>query len=243
MDTRTTSHPPLAPTRAPEIEPFSILLHDSAFGALRAYAQDMKAHALVLAALAPLGCASAANDQSIFNYHGETYDGGGGSSPSSPDPTSSERTIDAAACVVEGQASVTGSFAGATLAPKDAIEVFDPTKGRFTILITDYASACSLGRGIHAGSNVVSIVYDHSSLGSGTNDVTKTEGLSVTYVHYDATCKASQTEKAQSGSITFDRADDCGSAGSFDLVFGSDHVTAKFTASVCLVPSGAASCQ
>ena len=203
----------------------------------------MKAHALVLAALAPLGCASAANDQSIFNYHGDTYDGGGGSSPSSPDPTSSERTIDAAACVVQGQASVSGSLAGTTLAAKDAVEIFDPMKGRFTILITDYANACSLGHGIHAGSNVVSIVYDHSSLGSGTSDITKTEGLKITYVHYDSTCKATQSEAAQSGTITFDTADDCGSAGSFDLVFGADHVKASFTASVCLVGSGSATCE
>ncbi len=198
----------------------------------------MKAHALLLVAIAPLGCASAA-DQSIYDFHGETYDSGS----SSPDPTPARTLVDATPCAVQGEASLTGSCSGTTLVAQDAIEVFDSTKGEFTIQITDYAHACSLGHGIRAGSNVVSIVYDNRSLGSGTLDLGNTEGLSVKYVHYDSTCKATLTETAQNGSITFDRADDCGGAGSFDLVFGGAHVTAKFTASICLMPSGPTSCQ
>lgn len=198
----------------------------------------MKAY-LLLAAMFPLGCSGNATE-SIYDFHGDKYDGGGGSS--SPNQTP-QGEVDAAVCAVQGNASVTGAFAGGALAAKDAIEAFDPTEAKFTLVITDYANACSLGGAIHAGSSVVRIVYAHTFLSAGSYDLTKTTGLSVTYVHYDSTCAAAQTETAQSGSITFDRADDCGGAGSFDLVFGGTHVKATFTASVCELPDGPVSCH
>ncbi len=191
---------------------------------------------LIVFALSPLGC-SGATAGSIYDYHGDTYDGGGGSS-SNQTPSGQ---VDAALCAVQGHASVSGSLSGTSLAAKDAIEAFDPTEAKFTLLITDYANACAAG-GLHASSNVVAIEYDHTFLSAGTYDIGKTQGLSISYVRYDSSCRPSATLAAQSGSVTFDRTDDCGSAGSFDLVFGGSHVTASFTASVCVLPNGP-SCQ
>ena len=196
----------------------------------------MKPYLVALVALAPLGCALS-TDSTVYDVRAAAYDAGQSSS-SDPNATSGDG-MDATTCVVQGKASVTG----VSFAARDAIEVFDATKGKFTFLITDYAGACSMINGGHAGSNVVSIEYDDTALSSGTYDVTKTAGLSVSYVQYDAACRASKTQTAESGSVVFDRLDDCGGEGSVDLVFGSAHVTATFTASVCAVPSGASSCH
>jgi hypothetical protein len=207
-------------------------------GSVRAPTAGVKPYVLVLAALAPLGCGSSASDYSIFQYQTAPYDGGGGSSSGS----TPSGEIDATPCVVQGGGAVNGPLAGAALSAKDAIELFDPTEAKFTFLITDYANACSLA-GRHAGSNVVSVVYDGPYLSSGTYDVANTPGMSAAYVRYDGSCGASVTEAATSGTVTFDRLDDCGGAGSVDLVLGADHITATFTASVCTAQPGSASCQ
>lgn len=200
----------------------------------------MKPILIVLAVLAPIGCTLPSNEASIFDLPTHAFEGGTGGGTSGEVPTSG---VDAATCVVQGNASLSGSLAGTALAAKDAIEIFDATKAKYTFEITDYASACALGRDIRAGSNIVSIAYANTSLASGMYDVTKTAGLSAEFVRYDSTCKASSTETATSGTVTFDSLDECGGAGSFDLTFGSDHVTATFRASVCSVPAGAPACQ
>jgi hypothetical protein len=177
--------------------------------------------------------------QGVFDVHAGAYDGGGASS----DPSPSEATIDAAACPDQGSASLTGSFLGATLSAKDAIEVFDAVEDKYTFEITDYAGACSLGNNVHASSNVVAIVYEKPMLSSSTYDVTQTAGLSVGRAQYDATCKASKSDMATSGTVTFTDLGTCSAKGSFDLVFGTDHVTATFTASVCSVPNDPPACH
>ena len=82
-------------------------------------------------------------------------------------------------------------------------------------------------------------------MGSGAYDVTKTAGLKITQTHYDSACNATQseTEVAESGSLTFDKLDACGGKGSLDVAFGATNVKAAFTASVCDVPSGPPSCH
>jgi hypothetical protein len=193
---------------------------------------------IIALALAPIGCTSPVGE-SIFDYQTPVYDGGGTTS-ANPTPRPS---IDATPCEVQGSASVSGSLGGATLAAKDAVEIFDPTRARFTFLVTDYASACSATGASRAGSNVISIVYDHPTIASGTYDVAKTEGLHVAFTRRDGTCHTSDSATAASGTITFDRLDDCGGAGSFDLVFGSNHVTATFVASVCAMPTSSTACE
>ena len=142
--------------------------------------------------------------------------------------------MDASACKVQGGASITG----VTFAAQDTIELFDSTQARFTFLITDYADACSYKGGAHAGSHVISIAYDQSALRSGTYDVTSTPGLVVKEITYDSTCKPSLSVTAQSGNVIFDKLDECGGEGSFDLMLGSTQVSGSFTASVCALPSG-----
>lgn len=147
--------------------------------------------------------------------------------------TESNPSIDASVCVVPGQASVTGTMGGATFAPKDAVEIFDPDTARFTIKITDYAGACSYGQGTHAGSDVVSIVYDQSELTAGALDLSTAKGLTIEHVVYDSACKPLTMVPASNGTVTFKQVNECGAQGTFDLMFGADHVTASFTASVC----------
>ena len=182
--------------------------------------------------------------ESIYDYQEPAHDGGSQPSLGAPsgDNAGNGDSADGSACKVQGSASVSGSLGGDSLAAKDAIEIFDPTKGTFTFLITDYADACSLGNAVHAGSNVVAIQYANTMLGSGTYDITQAEGFAASFTRYDSTCKASESQAADSGTITF-RLDECGGEGSFDLVFGGEHVTASFTASVCATSTGAGQCQ
>jgi hypothetical protein len=214
-----------------------VLLAREGLGSIRACGCSVKA-LIALLMLAPLGCSSAA-DYDLYDLPTPPFEGGGGSTFGA----GSNNGVDAAVCVVQGRAAVAGSLAATVFAAKDAIEVFDATKDTFTFEITDYAKACSLGKDVHASSNVVSITYADAALGSGTYDVTKTTGLKISYVRYDATCRPAATQAAASGTVTFGKLDACGGEGSFDLVFGTDHVTATFTASVCQVASGAPACK
>lgn len=202
----------------------------------------MKALAFLLVALAPLGCAYPSSAESVYEIN-PAYDGGGGGGGSNgQDPNAS--VADAAlTCKLQGNASFTGTFGGSALDAKDAVEMFDPTIARFTFLVTDYADACSYGGAVHAGSSVVEITYDGNALKAGDYDLASAADIHATYTRYDASCGAATTETASSGTITFDRLDNCGGKGSLDLTFGSDHVTASFTASLCLNGGGAKTCK
>jgi hypothetical protein len=196
----------------------------------------VKLYIYVLAVLATLGCSGQVDG--VYDLPEGTYKGGGGvSSQGAGGP------IDADVCVSQGHAAVTGSLVGSAFSAKDAIEVLDSTKDEYTLEIADYANACSFGTGVHASSSVITIVYKNTELSSVAYDVTQTEGLSVSYVEYDATCKASKTVAAVSGSVTFGKLDKCGAEGTLDLMFGTDHVTASFTTSVCALSGGAPTCH
>ena len=198
---------------------------------------------LLLAFLAalPLGCA-VSTTETVYDIKTIVPEGGGGGGSTSSGPDTEQGEVDASVCVTQGSASLSGSLGGAAVAPQDAIEVFDATRARFEFLITDFASACASGGGPHAGSSVVSIGYEGNALRSGTYDLAKTQGLSASFTRYDASCQGT-TEDAASGTVKFDRLDDCGGEGSFDLVLGADHVTGSFTASVCALPAGPPTCK
>ncbi|HEY1960726.1 MAG TPA: hypothetical protein VGH28_34175 [Polyangiaceae bacterium] len=202
----------------------------------------MRTLAILLVVLAPLGCAYPTSAESILDIHPDYEAGGGSGGSGDQDPNAS--VADAAiTCKVQGNASFSGTFAGSSFAAKDAIEMFDPTVAKFTFLVTDYAGACAAGGAPRAGSTVVAITYDGNALKAGDYDVASTAGLHATYTRYDATCGVAATETATTGKITFDRLDNCGGTGSFDLTFGADHVTASFTGSICLGGGAPASCQ
>jgi hypothetical protein len=202
----------------------------------------VKALAILLFAFVPLGCAYPTSAESILEIH-PAYDGGGGGGGSNGEDPSSSVADAAITCKVQGGASFNGTFGGSSLDAKDAIEMFDPTVAKFTFLVADYADACSYGGVTHAGSSVVEITYDGNALKAGDYDLASTAGLQVKYVRYDAACAPTTTETATTGKITFDRLDDCGGKGSFDLTFGPDHVTASFTASLCFGGGGAPACK
>ncbi len=207
-------------------------------GSFRAFSHGVKP-ILAFAAFALLGC-SGASFESIYDIPTGPYEGGGGSS--SPG-SSSANGADADTCNVQGTAAVSGAVGGAAFTAMDAVELFDVTKAKYTFQLTDYASACSLGLDVHAGSSVVSISYESTELVAGTYDLAKTPGLAVSYVRYDANCKATQTLVAASGSVTFGKLDICGNEGSIDIVIGGVPITATFKASVCTVTPKPATCR
>jgi hypothetical protein len=185
------------------------------------------------------GC-SGSPDNDLFDMPPGVFEGG----PPSSNAVASGG-IDAAACAFQGQASVTGTLGGSAFVAKDAIELFESESSKYILEISDYANACGAGAGTHASSGVVSIIYDGSlALASGTYDIAKTAGFSAKHVQYDATCRPSASVAATSGTITFGKLNKCGgTTGTFDLMFGADHVTTSFTASVCSVASAAGGCH
>ena len=167
----------------------------------------------------------------------------GGSDASSDSPVTSDASSDTgSSCKLTGAATLTGTFLGQTLAPKDAISY--QQGGMLVVGVFDYAGACALGNDLKASSNVLAITYSGTTpLPTNTPiDVKATQGLDAQYARYDAQCGSPQGESVTAGTITLTELDACGVAGSFDLTFSNDHVTGTFTAPTCaLTPDGGAS--
>lgn len=238
MDTPSTSARAKPRTKTPRDAKNANHSRAVCFGSFRALSFVVKTILAVLA-FAPLAACAVPTTESLYDYQEPAHDSGGPTpSLGAPSNQNGDQIEDASTtCMVQGGASLS-SFAA-----KDAVEVFEPTKGTFTFLITDYADACSLAGDVHAGSNVIAIEYGDTHLASGTYDLASTAGLKVTSTTYDAACKPTTTETAASGTVKFDRLDQCGGVGSLDLVIGSDHVTATFTASVCTASGGSGACH
>ena len=184
------------------------------------------------------GC-SGTDITSIYDITHPAYEGGAGGTVGEGDNNS----VDASICKVPGHATVTGTLGGAAFAPKDAIEVFDSESAKFVIRVTDYASACTYASDLHASSSVIAITYDQTLLSAGSLDIAKTPSLSAKHIVYGTTCAATTTTDATSGTVTFSKVNQCGAQGTFDLTFGTDHVTATFTASVCPTSGESGACH
>lgn len=138
-----------------------------------------------------------------------------------------------------GSATLNGTMQGATLLPKDA--VVTRSGGGTFIAITDFADACGLGNGFQKNSNVVSFDFYGATLTPGTVQVGS--ALSVQYAAYDQTCNSPNGESATAGSVTLTGVSACTASGTFDITFGSDHVTGSFRAAACAPVDGGATCR
>lgn len=194
---------------------------------------------IALGALAILGC----SDGSKQNDAGSGSDAAADVAQQPGDAKS-----DAPSSCFAESATVSGTFYGLTLTPKDAVSIFSTTNSNaFFVAISDYANLCATASGIKASSQI--LVFDYqggATLPIGTPvDVTKTEGFDVQWAQYDQTCNTPQGESASSGTVTFSELDACGAAGTFDLVFNDDHVTGSFGAPACAYDpdAGAGKCN
>jgi hypothetical protein len=192
---------------------------------------------LALAAFVLVGCSGSPVD-GVFNLPAGKFQGSGGGS----NGAGQNNAQDAAICEIPSQVGVTGTVGGQAFAAKDAIEVFDSDTTGYTITISDYANACSYGSTGHAGGTTISITSTGTVLSSGMLDVGSTPTLIVKQDVYDTTCKATTTTAATAGTVMLDKLYECGAVGSFDVMFGSEHVTGTFTASVCAV-AGVPACR
>jgi hypothetical protein len=151
------------------------------------------------------------------------------------------------ACPTTETATVTGTVNGVALDAKDAI-AFIPTLeigfGEIYIFITSYASACSEGQE-KPDSTVFEFQYlgglstaaplGKNCAGSGFGSCANT----ATFANLDATCSSdddagmSTKTAASSGSVDFTCIDGNAVVGTFDIMFGNDHVTGSFDAPLC----------
>ncbi len=164
------------------------------------------------------------------------------------DVATNDVATDTGGCNVTASGTITGTFLGNTLTPKDALSNQSKVGSQYEVIvaIADFTGVCALGNDTKASSNVLSFVYsDTTPLAAATLDLSKTNVLSVQYAQFNATCQSSQGESASSGTVTFTKVDSCGIVGTFDLTFNTDHVTGSFSAPTCgnVADGGAGTCK
>jgi hypothetical protein len=150
-------------------------------------------------------------------------------------------------CPTTESATVTGTVNGVALDAKDAV-AFVPTLeigyGEIYIFITSYPNACSEGQ-----EKPESTVFQFQYLGglseaaplgkvcagSGFGSCANT----ATFENLDATCSSDNDAgmptktSASSGTVDFTCIDGHAVVGTFDIMFGTDHVTGSFDAPLC----------
>jgi len=155
-----------------------------------------------------------------------------------------------------GTASVEGTIQGLAIPATDAVGLSSVvmngsmTEAAVGAIITNVANACSVlqnhGSPSDASSLVVAVAVDSGSVAPGKYDiVSQGFGATASYA-LSQSCVTQATETATSGTVTISSV---GSSvnGSFDLMFGSDHLTGTFSAPICtytpVTDAGAATCM
>jgi hypothetical protein len=141
-----------------------------------------------------------------------------------------------AGCPATGMATVTGTLLGNTVAPMDAVSSTDNQNSPY-VLASDYANACAVGlNNTKANSNTITFSLMTTNPFAARTYAVPNE-IDVEYWQYDATCTNIASTAGTSGSVTVTKADACSVAGTFDVTFGTDHITGTFTAPACAPPS------
>jgi hypothetical protein len=150
-------------------------------------------------------------------------------------------------------AEVNGSVGGVTLNVMDKFAATTQASssggGSTVILITDTAGVCSAavrGEQLKSVGGLTLIVYATDGAGKSvaptqTGTYTVSKGAPAAGMKYavggfggsDEQCKAKTFTLADSGKVELTRIDASSYAGTFDLMFGSDHVTGNFDVSEC----------
>lgn len=148
-----------------------------------------------------------------------------------------------------GSASVTGTIQGAAVPASDSVGLSSVSTANGTseaavgAIITNVANACGVlqshANPANATALVLAVSASGSSVGTGTYDiVSQGFGATASYAKQDSTCNTSFSENASGGSVTLTAVSGSSVSGTFDLTFGSDHVTGSFSAPICSYSAG-----
>jgi hypothetical protein len=141
-----------------------------------------------------------------------------------------------------GTASVTGTIQGAAVPSSDAVGLSSVASGgseaAVGAIITNIAGACGVlqshGNPPSATALIVAVTAMGGAVATGTYGVVAQGfGASASYATDDMSCNTSFSEGASAGSVTLTVVSGSTVAGTFDLTFGSDHLTGSFSAPVC----------
>ncbi|MGD0528252.1 MAG: hypothetical protein ABSE49_24165 [Polyangiaceae bacterium] len=146
-------------------------------------------------------------------------------------------------------AQVNGTVDGVTMTVVDQVGVSgtvttNGSTGSYAgAVITNIAGTCSVVQS-HANppnAQALSLVVYGSgtTVGPGTYTVgsTAVSGAQVTFAAQDAMCTSTASADATGGTVTLSVVNGTSIEGSFDVTFGSDHVSGTFDAPVCAVPT------
>jgi hypothetical protein len=128
-----------------------------------------------------------------------------------------------------GSATLTGTIAGKTLAPTDAVFSNDTAT---SILLTITPGVCGyLGSGLLARSSQSILLFINSPTVKPGTTTLNGPSFAVEYA-IDAKCNVSGP-LSTAGTVTIATVSATAITGSYDVTFGADHVTGTFTAGNC----------
>ncbi len=153
----------------------------------------------------------------------------------------------------DGSATVNGTIQGmavpamAAVGLSSVVMAGSMTESAVGAAITNIKGACGVlqknGNPPDASTLFVEVVADSGSVAPGTyNIVSQGFGASAKYILEDQNCIDLLKEPASSGTVTLSS---IGSSvnGSFDLMFGADHLTGTFSAPICVYSPSDAGCM
>jgi hypothetical protein len=145
-----------------------------------------------------------------------------------------------------GSTSVVGTIGGVSVSTKDTVAIIEPSGSNVLagVAITNIPDTCGvLQREFLAGgpepANTealsLSVTFAGTAVPAGTYAIGDQQAAQVSAIHSttDSNCMSRASTVASSGSITYAVVSATTIQGSFDLVFGSEHVTGRFAAPVC----------
>jgi hypothetical protein len=149
-----------------------------------------------------------------------------------------------------GDATVSGTIQGATVPASDVVGLYyvatfdgGVSQAQAGVIVTNVANACGVLQAHGNPPNATSLELVVSALGSSVATgnyaiVPQGYGASASYATVDGNCNPSFVDGATGGSITLTTVSGSTIAGTFDLTFGSDHLTGSFSAPICTYSAG-----
>ncbi len=129
--------------------------------------------------------------------------------------------------------SVQGTVAGQSLSAADSV-FYTLTPQTTVVGIDSVPNLCSYALKNELPKNLVSLGFFVSPpiTAPGTFTIDQTKAVTAIWITRDATCAGTSVD-ATAGSITITSLSTTNMSGTFDVMFGQDHVTGSFNASSC----------
>lgn len=144
-----------------------------------------------------------------------------------------------------GTGTVSGTFSGQSMLTADAISnmVVQSNGSAAEILLSTKSNQCSAFNDHQALKSGQSVVLQFATISgnsiaapaAGTYTINSSTGNTAIaeYLATDANCGITNLQRAASGTVTVASVAATGYGGSFDLTFGTDHVTGTFNSGTC----------